>query len=178
MKNILSVIMITMLAGCSAIDWKDQTENTKQENKNVVLETKELNTEKENYTINKGYTIPNKYALVNTSWKLEYINDHKVIDEDITLHFKNNLFSEHDLLINGFSGCNSYQITGSVDHVLELLKTDRDVLATNFDCIPEKIELERIFLNYLVNNKKIEQIDVNTLKLGHYNNHIILKRDR
>lgn len=175
MKNkILTLALISILTSCAVIDFEDQQSNE------IVQEIKKENTLNKTTVAEtrKDFLIPNKYALMNTSWKLMSFNEDVInSNHNVTITFKNNLFSHHDLLINGSTGCNSYQTTGSVNHVLEKLEVEKNILMTNFKCQDSETQLiEQRFLNYIVDNKKIEQLDINTLRLSGYRDFVILKK--
>lgn len=177
MKKILLVGTLSiLLSGCSSMDWlgdySDEKSDTKQK------EAKVVENEKTKIESTDKILAPSNHFLMHSSWKLEAVNGKQVNpDYNVTIHFKNNLYSEHDLLISGKSGCNSYQTTGSLIPLQSKMDVSEQVLSTKMYCAdPNLRALENLFLKTLTDNKKIERHSDKVLYLNHYRDELKFKR--
>tara|TARA_B100000700_G_scaffold298745_1_gene364952 strand:+ start:1266 stop:1817 length:552 start_codon:yes stop_codon:yes gene_type:complete len=181
MKKILLLGTLSiLLSGCSSMDWlgdySSNSSDKKEEKKEIQQKT--IDSEKTEIKSTNNILVPSTHFLMHSNWKLESVNGKSINpDYHITIHFKNNLYSEHDLLISGKSGCNSYQTTGSVLPLQSKMEVSEQVLSTKMYCAdPNLRALEKLFLKVLKDNKKIERHSDKVLYLKHYNEELKFKK--
>ena len=186
MKKILLSLGLSsiLLAGCSSNGyifgdgWEDDV--TKEEpKKEEITKTQKSKMQDEDIVLaTEQYKVPTRPFLLNTGWKVSYINNQKINPQySLSIYFRNNIFNEHDFLISGKSGCNSYQGNVSIEIMESKLIAETSYMSTNLYCADANLEaVEKKFLDVIFDNKSIEKNGENSIILRHYNDTFVLER--
>lgn len=169
----LSAILLT---GCSSNGYLFGDGWSKSENADA--KTSKAQPDERIILASENYNTPTRPFLLNTGWQVTYVNNKKVNPQySFTLYFRNNIFNQHDFLISGKSGCNSYQGNASLEIMESKIVADSNYMSTQLYCADANLEaIEKKFLDVIFDNKRIEKNGEKSIVLKHYNDTFILEK--